>query len=132
MANIDTMIELARETMNRAYAPYSKYYVGACVEAEDGTLFSGCNVENASYGLTVCAEVNAIGSLIAAGKKRIKSLLVISSGATISAPCGRCRQVIREFAAPNTPVYLCLKDKLGATMTVGEMLPQSFGPEHLE
>lgn len=132
MANIETMIELARKAMKQAYAPYSKYYVGACAEAEDGSLFVGCNVENASYGVTICAEVGAISSLIAAGKKRIKSLLVISSGAKTSAPCGRCRQMIREFAAPNTPIYLCLGDKVCDTVTVEEMLPKSFGPEHLE
>jgi len=131
MSNIETMIKMAQQAMDRAYAPYSKYYVGACVEAEDGDLFAGCNVENASYSVTVCAEVNAISSLIAAGKKRIKSLLVISSGEKISAPCGKCRQFIREFAGSDVPVYLCLKDEVSETITVEQMLPKSFGPEHL-
>lgn len=132
MANTETMIELAREAMKQAYAPYSKYYVGVCVEAEDGSLFTGCNVENALYGIGICAEVNAISSLITAGKKRIKSLLVMSSGDLLSTPCGRCRQFIREFAAPDTPIYLCIKDKISETATLEQLLPKSFGPEHLE
>jgi len=125
------MIKMAREAMKRAYAPYSKYYVGACVEAEDGSLFAGCNIENASYAVTICAEVNAVSALITAGKKRIKSLLILNSGEDLSTPCGKCRQLIREFAVPDTPIYLCIKDKVSETATVEQLLPKSCGSEHL-
>lgn len=125
------MLEIARKMHLNAYAPYSKYLVGACVEAEDGTLFSGCNVENASYGITLCAEAVAICSMIAAGKKRIKSIAVVGSGKELCTPCGRCRQLIREFAAPDTPIYLCDENMLCETVTIEQLLPMSFGPEHL-
>jgi len=125
------MMQRAREVMDKAYAPYSNYHVGVCVEAEDGTLFAGCNVENASYGVTICAEVNAITSLIAAGKKRIKSLLVVGSGGELCTPCGKCRQFIREFASLDVPIYLADKEKVCRVMTLDELLPMSFGPDHL-
>lgn len=123
---------MAKQMMARAYAPYSKYHVGACVVAEDGTIFGGCNIENASYGLTICAETNAICSLISAGKKRIAALAVIGSGDELCTPCGRCRQFIREFALPDAPIYLCDRNGIRKTVTLEEILPMSFGPEFLE
>jgi cytidine deaminase len=123
---------LAKQMMSRAYAPYSKYKVGACAVAEDGTMFGGCNVENASYGLTICAETVAICSLVAAGKKQIHALAVIGSGDELCTPCGRCRQMIREFAVPNVPIYLCDRNGIRKTVTLEELLPLSFGPEFLE
>jgi len=125
------MFEVAREMMKCAYAPYSNYRVGVCVEAEDGSFFGGCNVENASYGVTICAEVVAICAMIAAGNRKIKSLAVVGSGGELCTPCGRCRQFIREFAALNTPIYLCDKDKIAKIVTLEELLPLSFGPDHL-
>lgn len=127
------MAQKAWEAMQHAYSPYSKYKVGACVEAEDGELFTGCNVENASYSLTKCAEANAITTMIAAGKKHIKSLAVIGSGKELCTPCGACRQIIREFATPNTPIYLCDSQtkQVVQTTTLEQLLPQSFGPDHL-
>ncbi len=131
--NPDSMAQKAWEAMQHAYAPYSKYKVGACVEAEDGTLFTGCNVENASYGLTCCAERAAIFSLIAAGKKTIKSIAIIGSGDELCTPCGACRQVIREFATPEAPIYLCdpKTQKVVETTNLKILLPKSFGPEFL-
>ncbi len=131
MANIETMIELARETMDRAYAPYSNYHVGVCAEAEDGSLFAGCNVENALYGIGVCAEVTAICSLIAAGKKRIKSLLVMGQGSELCTPCGRCRQFMREFATLDTPIHLADTSRVHKTVTLQQLLPMSWGRDHL-
>lgn len=128
---IDQMLQKVKEVRLNAYAPYSKYLVGACALAEDGEFFTGCNVENASYGLTICAEVNAIGKLIAAGKKHVCALAVIGTGAELCTPCGRCRQFIREFMAPNDPIYLCNQEKVVQTTNIAELLPQSFGPEHL-
>lgn len=128
----DIMLQKAIAVKQHAYAPYSKYKVGACVQSEDGELFVGCNVENASYGLTVCAEVNAIGAMIAAGKKRIKALVVVGTGKDLCTPCGRCRQFIREFMASDASIYLCADDKIADTTTIAELLPKSFGPEHLK
>lgn len=133
MSNRKKMAEVAYDMMQRAYAPYSNYFVGACMEAEDGTLFGGCNIENASYGVTICAEVAAICGLKVAGKKRIKSVAVIGSGGELCTPCGRCRQMIREFAIPSVPIHLCNnKGEICKTVTLEELLPMSFGPEHLE
>lgn len=112
-----------------AYAPYSHYTVGAALLAEDGQIYTGVNVENASYGLTVCAERTAIGTLIGSGQRRIRAMAVCTVNG--GSPCGACRQVLREFAPLDAPVYL--SDAAGDvhTTTVGELLPRSFGPEHL-
>lgn len=130
----DLMATKACEVMQNAYAPYSKYKVGACVLAEDGTLFTGCNIENASYGLTICAERAAISSLVSAGKKKIIAMALVGSGDEVVTPCGACRQVIREFAAPDAPIYLCdAKTKKITEMTnIKTLLPRSFGPEFLD
>jgi cytidine deaminase len=123
----------AYEAMQMAYAPYSKFQVGACVLSEDGTLYCGSNIENASYGLTVCAERVAIFTMVAAGKKKIKALAVSGSTDNACAPCGACRQVIREFASLDTPIYMCnCHGKIIVTMTLEGMLPESFGPEFLD
>ncbi|HBS51617.1 MAG TPA: cytidine deaminase [Coxiellaceae bacterium] len=130
----ELMAQKACEVMQYAYAPYSKYRVGACVQAEDGTMFVGCNVENISYGLTICAERSAITSLISAGKKKIKAIAIVGSGSELCTPCGACRQIIREFAAQDAPIYLCdpLTKKVVETTNIKNLLPLSFGPEHLE
>jgi len=130
----EVMAKKACEAMQHAYAPYSKYKVGACVSAEDGSLFTGCNVENASYGLTVCAERAAIFALISAGKKKVTALALVVSGDDLGTPCGACRQVIREFAAPDAPIYLCdsRTQKIVEITNIETLLPKSFGPEHLE
>ena len=129
----EIMAQKASEVMQKAYAPYSKYHVGACVQAEDGTLFTGCNIENASYGLTNCAERSAIFSMISAGKKKIAAIAVVGSGDELCTPCGACRQVIREFAVPDAPIYLCNPHtkKVVETTNIKELLPKSFGPDHL-
>ncbi len=127
----DKMIQVAREARKNAYAPYSEFYVGACVRSEDGELFGGCNVENASYGLTICAEASAICALIAAGKKQITEIAVIGSGNVPCPPCGACRQLIREFATTDTKVHICSTEEVLHTFTLEELLPKSFGPENL-
>lgn len=129
----ELMAQRACEVMQHAYAPYSKYHVGACVLAEDGTMFIGSNVENISYGLTICAERSAIASLISAGKKSIRAIAIVGSGNELCTPCGACRQIIREFAAEDTPIYLCNPQtkKVVETTNLKTLLPKSFGPEHL-
>ena len=115
----------------RAYAPYSHFPVGASVMGASGKIYSACNVENASYGLSVCAEINAITQMVANGEREIKALMVIGSGKGLCTPCGICRQTIREFAQVSLPIYLCDVNGDCQIKTLEELLPFSFGPENL-
>lgn len=91
------LVRRAREVMKNAYAPYSKFHVGAAIEADDGTMHVGCNVENASYGLTICAERMAVGAAVAAGKRSFKRVAVATAVEPPATPCGACRQLLAEF-----------------------------------
>ena len=95
--NYEDMLKLAEDVSKNAYAPYSKFPVGACVLAESGKVYTGCNFENSSYGMTICAERNAVGSAIAAGEKKIKAVAIFSPKMKNCTPCGACRQVLSEF-----------------------------------
>ena len=120
--------KIARET---AYVPYSKFPVGAALLAEDGTVFHGCNVENASYGLTNCAERTAIFKAVSQGVKTFKAIAIVADTEGPCSPCGACRQVIAEFCKGDMPVYLTnLKGDVLET-TVAELLPGAFTPEDL-
>ena len=127
---MDDLLHLARTMMVRAYAPYSKFHVGAAVRDEDGGIHGGCNVENAAYPQGLCAEAGAIAALVAAGKKRVLECVVIGPGPEVITPCGGCRQKLREFAADEMKVHLCGPDGLHRTVTLGMLLPMSFGPQH--
>ena len=122
-----TLLTAAREAAVHAYCPYSNFHVGAAVLA-DGRIFPGCNVENASYGLTICAERNAIFAAVASGARRIQAIALACVDATDAAPaslrmpCGACRQVMAEFADPGTPVHI---DGVG-TLTIADLLPSVF------
>jgi cytidine deaminase len=129
---VDDLLKLARTMMVRAYAPYSRFHVGAAVRDEDGQIHGGCNVENAAYPEGMCAEASAIAALVAAGKKRVLECVVIGPGPEVITPCGGCRQKLREFAADDLQVHLCGPDGLHRTLTLGELLPLSFGPDHLD
>ena len=129
---MDDLLQLARRMMLRAHAPYSKFHVGAALRAEDGSIHGGCNVENAAYPQGTCAEAGAIAAMVAAGGKRILECLVIGPGPELITPCGGCRQKLREFATDDLPVHLCGPDGLHRTVTLGQLLPMSFGPHHLE
>ncbi len=127
------MIKMARAAMLNAYNPYSNYAVGACIRSEDDELFAGCNVENVSYSVTICAESAAIGALITAGKKKIKEVVVMGSGDALCTPCGACRQRLAELAlTPDIPVHLCDTEKVQQTIKLNQLLPGAFNPEHLE
>ena len=129
---MEDLLHLAKRMMQRAHAPYSKFHVGAAVRDEDGGIHGGCNVENAAYPQGWCAEASAIAALVGAGKRRIVECLVIGPGPEPIAPCGGCRQKLREFATDDLPVHLCSPDGLHRTVTLGQLLPMSFGPHHLE
>jgi cytidine deaminase len=128
---MDDLLQLARRMMLRAHAPYSGFHVGAALRAEDGSIHGGCNVENAAYPQGLCAEAGAIAALVAGGHKRIVEALVVGPGPEVITPCGGCRQKLREFAADDVPVHLCGPDGLHRTVTLGQLLPLSFGPNHL-
>jgi len=131
MSTLQTMIEQAMSARDQAYAVYSNFKVGACIRTANDRLFSGFNIENASYSLTLCAEATAIASMKLAGFDQIEEVVVISSGDKICSPCGACRQRIREFADPHCNIHCCQADGQYETLTLEELLPLSFGPEHL-
>ena len=115
---------------NRAYTPYSRFAVGAAVEGETGRIYSGCNVENASYGLTICAERAAVFQAISAGETKLIRLLVVADTPEPVFPCGACRQVMREFDIRE--IILCNLAGESRSMTLSELLPYGFGPEHMK
>ena len=127
----DTLLAEAQRAREHAYVPYSRFPVGAALLTDDGVVFRGCNVENASYGLTNCAERTALFKAISEGKRRFVALAVIADTSGPVAPCGACRQVLAELCPPDMKVYLAnLKGDLKET-TVEELLPDSFGREEL-
>ncbi|MBP9502994.1 MAG: cytidine deaminase [Candidatus Promineofilum sp.] len=127
----DQLIAAAREVRGRAYAPYSRFTVGAALLADDGRIYSGVNVENASYGLTVCAERNAVGTMAATGGRRVLALAVCTANGVT--PCGACRQVLSEFAPDEGDIVIWIVDGAGSVRetTLRALLPDSFGPKHL-
>lgn len=123
------LLAAAREAQRRAYAPYSDFHVGAAVMLSDGTIITGCNVENASYGLSVCAERVALWSAVAQGRHDFVAMaLIVPSGS----PCGACRQVMSELCPPDMPVWVETEDGAVRKFTVAELLPAAFRPEDLE
>lgn len=122
--------KLARAASKKAYAPYSKYHVGAALLASDGRIFVGANVENASYGLAQCAERSAIGAAVVAGARRFTAIAIASPGSTPATPCGMCRQVLSEFP-PSFPVRCFAERGAPLDSTVEALLPGAFGPAEL-
>ena len=120
------LLKAARKARSKAYAPYSNFHVGAAVLAGNDEIYSGCNVENASFGLTCCAERNAIFAMVAAGEKVIHEILVIGESEEFLPPCGACRQVIAEFAPPPTVVHMCNREGQSRDTTVAELVPFIF------
>ena len=120
----DELVAKARAVMRQAYAPYSGFRVGAALLAEDGTVYTGCNVENASYGLTVCAERVAVANAVAHGVRQYRSLAIVTEGSEAVAPCGACRQVLVEFA-PRLQVF-SESDAERREWVLAELLPAPF------
>ncbi len=131
MSARDDMIALAKQAMARAYAPYSKFQVGACLRTDTGKLYAGANVENAAYPQGQCAEASAIGAMIAGGDRKIVEIVVMGGGAALCTPCGGCRQRLNEFASADTPIHVCGPEGVRRTVKLGELLPYSFGPNNL-
>ena len=143
--NLDALFALAREHMDRAHAPYSKFHVGAALVSVEGRFYAGANVENAAYPQGWCAETSAIAAMVAGGDRRIAEILVVGAlckgdeghgeyvddVAALCTPCGGCRQEIREFATPETAIHVCGLEGLRRSFTLGELLPFDFGPQNL-
>lgn len=127
----DAMLAAATAAMARAHAPYSHFHVGAAVLDLQGRIHAGCNVENAAYPQGVCAEAGALSAMVLAGGTGVQAVLVVGNGEALVTPCGGCRQKIREFAGPLTLVMIASPQRVRATFTLDELLPHSFGPEHL-
>jgi cytidine deaminase len=125
------LLDAALAIRARAHAPYSGYRVGAALRDETGRVFAGCNVENAAYPVGTCAEAGAIAAMVAGGGRRIAAILVCADGPALVAPCGACRQRIREFAADDVPILMADLAAVRGATTLGALLPLSFGPEHL-
>ena len=135
------LIRSAFETLDNSYAPYSGFNVAAAVLTDNGNVFTGVNVENASYPAGICAECNAVSSMVSNGEKRIKAIAIVSrdtkaaegQNSGYTSPCGICRQVLREFSDPEELKVIMAKSESDfKVMTLEELLPESFGPDSLE
>jgi cytidine deaminase len=129
--DIARLLLAARNARLSAYAPYSKYLVGAAVLDDQGRIHAGCNVENAAYPEGVCAEAGALSAMVLAGSTRVRAVLVVGTGGAWITPCGGCRQKLREFCDPDTPILSANLDAMGPRYTLSQLLPESFGPDHL-
>lgn len=127
----DKLIALAKQARLRAYAPYSRFKVGAALRGRKGGLYGGCNVENVAYPQGCCAEAAALAALVLDGEREVVEVAVVAAGKALISPCGGCRQRLREFAKDSTPVHLCHIDGNRVTTTLGKLLPRSFAPKHL-
>lgn len=123
------MVAAAAAARERAYAPYSHFAVGAALRAADGAIYVGCNVENASYGLTICAERNAVAHAVASGARDLVAIAVVTENGVT--PCGACRQVLAEFGPEMTVIVADTRGNRRIYM-LGELLPDAFGPEQLK
>ena len=129
--NFEKLFLEAKKVREKAHVPYSQFKVGAAFLTEKDSVIAGCNVENAAYPQSQCAEASAIGNLVSSGYIKIKEVVVIGSGDLLCSPCGGCRQRLREFASLDTLIHMCNMDGHLKTSTLAELLPDSFGPENL-
>ena len=130
--SMQRLVNAARAARERAHVPYSRFAVGAALLDEQGRVHAGCNVENAAYPQSQCAEASAIAHLVLAGGTRILAAAVVGVAEQPVTPCGGCRQRLREFAQDDAPVWVADLQGVRARYTLGELLPASFGPAHLK
>ncbi len=130
--NFEKMLCLARQAQNHAYAPYSHFFVGCCIKTTNGEFFTGANVENVSYALTVCAERAACATMANAGYRQIADILIVSSHDNSCPPCGACRQFLYEFSQENTQVHLCNDQGLQYSIKLNALLPYAFMESHIK
>jgi cytidine deaminase len=125
-----TLIDMATEVMANAYTPYSCFKVGAAIECSDGTVFTGCNIENAAFGATMCAEAAAVASAVSAGKLKFKRIAIISEGNSYCFPCGTCRQLLSEFS-PEMEILCSRSDGRYVSYPLATLIPMVFGKEQV-
>jgi cytidine deaminase len=130
-ADVAALLDAAVAVRANAHVPYSHFPVGAAILTRSGRVFTGCNVENAAYPEGMCAEASAIGAMASAGERVIDTIVVVGDADLLTTPCGGCRQKIREFADGDTVVHAAGPEGIRATYSIAELLPDSFGPEHL-
>lgn len=130
-AALEALFAAAKEAQAKAYAPYSRFRVGAALRSDTGRIHAGCNVENAAYPVGTCAEAGAIAAMILAGDRAIAEIVVLGEGPELCTPCGACRQRLREFAKASLTVHVAGPEGLRTRFTLGELLPHSFGPDNL-
>jgi cytidine deaminase len=128
---VDQLWAAARAAQTKAYAPYSRYAVGAAIVDEHGLIHAGCNVENAAYPQGWCAEASALSALVLSGARHARGVLVLGAGGAWVTPCGGCRQKLREFGQPDMPIFSANLQALGPVFSLEQLLPHSFGPGHL-
>ena len=129
-ANYHSLVRAAKRAKLRAYAPYSNFRVGAAIRTRKGKVYTGCNIENSSYGLTICAERTAIFKAISEGEKEFNAIAVASDDHDFCPPCGACRQVLMDLA-PNVELVLIDKKGRERIVTLRDLFPMPFGPDHL-
>ena len=129
--NFEKLFKAAKLVRDNAHVPYSKFKVGVALLTEDKSIVVGCNVENAAYPQSQCAEASAIGNLISKGFLSIKEVVVVGSGNLLCSPCGGCRQRLREFSSLDVSIHMCNSEGHLKTSSLKELLPDSFGPENL-
>ena len=132
MNDLDELFQAAAAARRNAYAPYSGFSVGAAVRGASGAIYSGANVENASYPVGICAEAAAIAAMVAAGGRRIAALLVVGEGEALVMPCGACRQRIVEFADDEAIVAVAGPAGVRASFSAGALLPEAFGGRNVQ
>jgi len=125
------LIGAAQDVMANSYSPYSRFKVGAAIECSDGTVYTGCNIENSAFGSTLCAESSALSAAVSAGKRTFRRIAIISEGNNYCFPCGSCRQLLLEFA-PELEVLSARADGRYVSYTLSSLLPMAFGKEHME
>ena len=130
-AAIEELFEEARRAQSMAYARYSGYVVGCAIRAASGRVYAGCNVENAAYPLSQCAEANAVAAMVMGGDREIAAVAVVGPGEVLCTPCGGCRQALAEFGSAEVPVHVCGPRGNVVVETLGALIPHAFGPENL-